>query len=61
MKFIGESRSGPVIEIELGLRGSVAAALINEANARNVRPIDLLADVIENVCTDNLFSAVVDE
>lgn len=61
MKNVGQGRDGPEIEIELRLRGDVAAGLINAANGRGMRPIDLLASVIETVCTEDLFTAVVDE
>jgi hypothetical protein len=60
MQNIGKRRDGPEIEIALILRGSVASALLNAALARKVKLIDLLADVIEAVCEENLFAAVVD-
>jgi hypothetical protein len=60
MKNIGKRRNGPEIELALTLRGDVAAALINASMVRKVKPIDLLADVIEAVCADDLFAAVVD-
>lgn len=60
MKNIGKNNSGPVIEINLLLRGQVAAALLSAAIARKVPAIDLLADVIETICAENLFDAVID-
>jgi hypothetical protein len=60
MRNIGDKRGGPVIEIELRLTGKIAANLITEALARNVKPIDLLADIIEHCCRDKLFDAVID-
>lgn len=61
MKNIGKRRDGPELEVELTMRGDIASALINAAMARKMRPIDLLADIIETVCKDDLFAAVVDE
>jgi hypothetical protein len=61
MKNIGKRRDGPEFDVELTLRGSVASALINAAFARNMRPIDLLANVIEMVCQDDMFNAVLDD
>lgn len=54
-------RSGsPVIDIELQLRGQLAAALVAEAKRRNRPPAELLSDLIEIVIGDDLFDAVPD-
>lgn len=48
-----------IIDVDLQLRGRLAAKLQSEAKKRGVKPGDLLADVIELVITDNLFEAVI--
>lgn len=53
--------SAPIIDIELQLRGPVAAKLEAAAKARRRPPAELLSDVIETVITDNLFDAVLDD
>lgn len=50
----------PVLDIELQLRGPNAARLLAEAKKRARDPAELLADVIEAVITDNLFTAVLE-
>lgn len=50
-----------VIDIELQLRGRLAAALEVEARRRNRQPAELLSDIIEAVLGDNLIDAVLDE
>jgi hypothetical protein len=61
VKNIGKRRDGPELEVHLILRGTVAAKLLSAAIQRNCKPVDLLADVIETVCNDDLFDAVIDE
>lgn len=61
MKNVGKRRDGPELELNLMLRGDVAAALVNAAMARGRRPIDVLADVIEAGCADDLFTAMLDD
>ena len=48
------------IDIELQLRGPLAARLASAAFERRVKPAELLADIIETVLTDDLIAAVVD-
>ena len=57
---IGKRLDGPELDVELTLRGAIAAALINAAVERGLRPVVLLANIIEHVIADNLISAVVD-
>jgi hypothetical protein len=49
-----------VTYIELTLRHNLSVALETAARDRNKRPVDLLADIIETVLTDNLIDAVLD-
>lgn len=53
--------NAPIIDIELQLRGPVAAKLEAAAKVRGRPPGDLLADVIEVVIEDDLFEAVLDD
>ena len=48
------------IDIELTLRRNLSVALQIAAHDRNKRPVDLLADIIEIVLTDNLIDAILD-
>lgn len=50
----------PIINIELDLRGPLAAKLELEAKRRASTPAELLSDVIEIVINDNLFKAVLE-
>jgi hypothetical protein len=54
------AQPGPVLDIELQLRGSNAARLLSEAKKRKCDPAELLSDVIEAVIEDNLFKAVLE-
>lgn len=47
-----------IIDIELQLRGALAAALEAEAKRRGRPPAELLSDVIEMVIRDDLWVAV---
>lgn len=58
---LGGVNDGPVLQVSLTLRGGCASAVINAALARKSRPIDVLADAIEILCTDNLFDALLDD
>lgn len=49
-----------IIDIELQLRGKLAAALQAEAVRRKRDPAELLSDIIEAVLTDNLVNAVLE-
>ncbi len=51
----------PIIDIEMQLRGSLAAKLEAAAKVRRRSPAELLADVVEVVISDNLFDAVLDD
>lgn len=52
---------GPVLDVDLQLRGRNAAMLIAEAKKRRREPAELLADLIEKVLTDDLVDAVLDD
>lgn len=49
------------LEINLTLRNHLATRLFEEARRRGKRPVDLLADIIENVIADDLFAAVLED
>lgn len=57
----GHRSEGPEIAITVRFRGSCAAALINEALARRTKPTELIADTLEVVCRDQLFTAILDD
>lgn len=50
-----------VIDMELQLRGELSATLLKEAQSRGVKPIDLMADIINTVLRENLVKAVLDD
>lgn len=50
----------PNIRLDIELSGALASRLIAEADRRSLRPIDVMADVIETVIKDDLFAAVLD-
>lgn len=54
---------GPPVEIdiELTLKGPLAAVLIRHAGKRNRAPVELLADIIEAVLGDDIVDAVLDD
>ncbi len=50
----------PTLNIELELRGQLAAALSAEAKRRSRPAAELLSDVIEIVIRDDLWKAVIE-
>lgn len=49
------------LSLEMSIRGPLAVTLLKAAEARNVKPIELLADIIEAVLNDDLVAAVIDK
>lgn len=49
------------IDLQMTLKNELAQKLIGEAARLRREPVDLLADIIERVLTDNLVGAVLDE
>jgi hypothetical protein len=56
-----EPRSSGDLDLAMTLRGPLAALLTLHATRLQRRPVDLLADLIERVLTDDLVDAVLDE
>lgn len=52
---------GPEIDIELTLRGPLAATLRLHAARRRRKPVDVLADILEAVLGDDIVDAVLDD
>lgn len=50
-----------VIDIETQLRGRLARALVRAAARRKVKPVELLARIVETVLNENLIDAVLDD
>ena len=48
------------VDIEMQLRGALAERVLREAKARGVEPAALMADLIEMIVKDELFSAILD-
>lgn len=50
-----------LIDIQTQLRGELAERLVEEADKRGQRPIDIVADILTAVIQDDLFTAVLDD
>lgn len=48
------------LKIEMTISNEKAEIVLREARRRGVRPIDLMADAIERLIDDNLFTAILD-
>jgi hypothetical protein len=49
------------ITVDMTLKGPLAATLLRHAKRRKVRPIDLMADIVEAVLGDDIVDAVLDD
>jgi hypothetical protein len=48
------------LDIHMTLKNEFAKQFSDECRRRRVRPVDLMADIIETVIADNLFTAILD-
>ena len=49
------------ITVETVLRGELARTLIEHAEARHKRPIDVFADLVEIILRENMVDAILDD
>lgn len=50
-----------IIEVKTTFRGPLAEKIEAEAARKNMRPVDLLAKIVDLVFADNMVDAVLDE